>query len=117
MLKNIILLCAAIINTYGSPYNRDDWDGKWFPHSPNEPDVNPKAVLPNKSNHLFDAKHGIVMGVKDSSCDDGEANRSLYLPKSTIHPIHSFDHIPAAYHAPHKCMNESINYSEAIPTL
>lgn len=132
MIKNIVLLCAAILNTHGAPYDGDNWNGKWFPHSPSEPDLNPKVVVSGQ-NKLHDA-HGIVMGVKNSNCDDGEYNletdwymnpvnytcyddRHLYLPKSTVHPIHSVEHIPEEYVALHKCLNESIEYSEAIPTF
>ncbi|KAJ8984805.1 hypothetical protein NQ317_013002 [Molorchus minor] len=134
MLRTIVLLCIPVFNTEGLPYNNENWNGKWFPHSPNEPDSNPQVPVSNKNHHLFDAHHGIVMGVKDPDCDDGEYNlkmdwylnpenytcyedRKQYLPKSTVHPIHSFDHIPAEYNAPHRCMNESIEYSETIPTF
>ncbi|KAJ8917604.1 hypothetical protein NQ315_000087 [Exocentrus adspersus] len=133
MLKNIILLGFTILGTYGAPPDNDNWGGKWFPHSPSEPDLNPKINITGKS-HLHDPSHGIVMGVKDPSCDDGKVSlntdwymdpvnytcyndRSLYLPKSTVHPIHSVEHIPEEYSALHKCMNESIEYSERIPTF
>lgn len=53
------------------PYDDSDWNGKWFPHSPSEPDLNPKVMIAAK-NHLHDTRHGIVMGVKDISCDDAK---------------------------------------------
>ncbi|CAH1960880.1 unnamed protein product [Acanthoscelides obtectus] len=108
------------------------WNGKWFPHAPDDMDSNPAASL---RNHLLhDGKHGISMGIVDPACDDAKTNlaidwfmnpenytcyenRRLYLPKSTVHPIHSTDHIPPEYSAPHKCMNESIEYGEPIPTF
>lgn len=126
-------------------------------------------------NHLHDTRHGIVMGVKDISCDDAKVkfyenktfeqvlkfsqyfqtnlnvdwymnpenytcydDRRLYLPNSAVHPIHSIEHIPEEYvvsvskncvqscriiwrffffQAIHKCVNESIEYNEAVPTL
>ncbi|XP_018561923.1 uncharacterized protein LOC108904036 [Anoplophora glabripennis] len=134
MIKNIVLLCVAILNAHGAPYDGNDWNGKWFPHSPSEPDLNPKVLISGKSNNIHDSRHGVVMGVKNPSCDDAKykletdwymnpenytcyEDRHLYIPKNTIHPIHSMEHIPEEYVALHRCMNESIEYNEAIPTF
>lgn len=50
------------------PYD-ESWHRKWFPHGPGEQDSN-QAV--SESKNLYDAHHGIAMGVVDSSCDDGK---------------------------------------------
>lgn len=44
---------------------------KWFPHAPGEPDSNPPV---GDNINLYDAHHGIAMGVVDSSCDDGKVS-------------------------------------------
>lgn len=131
MLKNIVVLCITIVSAKAQrPYD-EPWHKRWFPHGPGEQDVN-QVISDNKN--LYDAHHGIAMGVVDSSCDDAKINlqvdwfnnpenytcfdnKSLYLPQATVHPIHSVEHIPPEYNAPHKCMNESIEYEEIIPTF
>ncbi|KAJ8967656.1 hypothetical protein NQ314_002691 [Rhamnusium bicolor] len=127
MFTNIVLLCSAVLSAYVL---------EWKMVSPfsGEPDVNQEVPLKSNNNRLYDAHHGIAMGVEDPNCDDAKVNlkvdwfmnpenytcyedKRLYAPKTTVHPIHSLEHIPVSYSAPHKCMNESIEYSEAIPTL
>ncbi|CAH1153861.1 unnamed protein product [Phaedon cochleariae] len=132
MLKNIVLLCVTLANSQGIPYHEEYyWNGKWFPHSPNEPDSNPSA---HKTNHLITPSQRVIMGERDISCDDAKTylavdwfmdpanytcfeNKKVYLPQSHIHPIHTIEHIPTEYSAPHRCMNESIEYNELVPTF
>ncbi|XP_074028435.1 uncharacterized protein isoform X2 [Leptinotarsa decemlineata] len=130
MFKNIVLLCTILVNTHVPQYNNEYWAGRWFPHSASETDQNPLVL--SKKSHSHD--HGIIMGKEDSSCDDAKTNlaidwfmnkanftclddKKLFLPQSIVHPIHTVEHIPAAYSAAHKCMNESIEYTESIPTF
>lgn len=87
MLKNILILVITIINSHGNinqinyiisifyfglasqeSSEENNWGGKWFPYSPGEPDANPTYVQPS----LSDPRHGIRMGVRDNTCDDGK---------------------------------------------
>ncbi|XP_030766979.1 uncharacterized protein LOC115890780 [Sitophilus oryzae] len=131
MLKNIVVLCMTIVSAKAQrPYD-DAWHRRWFPHYPTDIDTNPVV---SDGKNLNDAHHGIAMGVIDSSCDDGKGNiqidwlnneenytclenRRLYQPNPSVHPIDSVEHIPEAYSAQHRCMNESISYNEIIPTF
>ncbi|XP_066245223.1 uncharacterized protein [Euwallacea similis] len=131
MLKNIVVLCITIVSAKAQRYDQPWYNRKWFPHTPGELDPNP---IINNTKNLYDAHHGIAMGVVDSSCDDGKTNlqidwnynvenytcfdnRTLYLPQVNIHSIQSTEHIPQQYSAQHRCMNESIEYDEIIPTF
>ncbi|KAL1498121.1 hypothetical protein ABEB36_008974 [Hypothenemus hampei] len=133
MLKNIVVLCITIVSAKGAvqPYNDSHWRRRWFPHSPGDVDAN-QIVTDNRD--LHDAHHGIAMGIVDSSCDDGKINltidwnnspdnytclenKTLYLPKFDTASSYSQEHIPQEYSAPHKCMNESIEYEEVLPTF
>ncbi|XP_050501798.1 uncharacterized protein LOC114332178 [Diabrotica virgifera virgifera] len=134
MLKNIIVLCLAFFHSSGMKYNENTnrWEGNWFPHSPNELDQNPVVQLKGSNN--VDNKHGVIMGIRNPECDDAKTNltldwdmnptnytcfggKDLYEPNSYIHPVHSYEYIPASYNAQHKCMDESIEYSEIVPTF
>ncbi|XP_056636479.1 uncharacterized protein LOC130445030 [Diorhabda sublineata] len=132
MFRNIIFLCLTVLNTSGDRSYRDnEWNGNWFPHSPNEQDTNPPFV--NK-NTMTRNDNRVEMGISDPHCDDGETNlnidwdnnpvnytcldrKDLYKPSSYIHPVHTVERIPTFYVASHKCMNESIQYSTSIPTF
>ncbi|KAG5883748.1 hypothetical protein JTB14_023170 [Gonioctena quinquepunctata] len=132
MLKNTVLLCMVLVESHGvQHYGTEYWNGKWFPHSPNGVDQNPS--ISSGRNHSHDQSHGVIMGKEDINCDDAKSNlaidwfmnkenftcfhnEKLYMPQSIIHPIHTIQHIPSSYRATHKCMNESIEYSEIIPT-
>ncbi|XP_060529352.1 uncharacterized protein LOC132703853 [Cylas formicarius] len=133
MFKNIVVLCLTIISAKAARPHDEPWSRRWFPHNPNEADPNPVVTVGDNKN-LYDPHHGIAMGVVDKSCDDGKTNlqmdwymnvenytcyddKTTYLPQATIHPIHSVEHIPTSYSAPHKCLNESIDYNEVIPTF
>lgn len=97
---------------------------QFFPHDPNVQDSNP----------MYDNKHRIVMGIPNVDCDDAQTNinvdwdsnpmdyfcsedKTNYLPKSSVKPLHTWDYIPTEYSAPHICMNETIKYEDRIPTF
>ncbi|XP_057654821.1 uncharacterized protein LOC130893064 [Diorhabda carinulata] len=132
MFRNIIFLCLTVLNTSGARSYRDnEWNGNWFPHSPNKQDTNPPFV---NTNTMTRNDNRVEMGISDPQCDDGETNlnidwdnnpvnytcldrKDLYKPSSYIHPVHTVERIPTFYVASHKCMNESIQYSTSIPTF
>ncbi|CAG9865428.1 unnamed protein product [Phyllotreta striolata] len=132
MLRNIFLFCLTLLADSDSASTTAAWNGKWFPNFPDAEDTN--QIVVKKHHDLGDTKHGVKMGISDSICDDARSNltvdwflapdnytcldnRKLYLPNSYVHPLHTIERIPLYYNAPHACMNESIEYSQIIPTF
>ncbi|CAH0555019.1 unnamed protein product [Brassicogethes aeneus] len=132
------LFIFFVVSCNGFPAAEQYWDGKWFPHQPNQPDVNPTVEIKTDHKahrgHLWDPNHGVVMGVSDPNCDDAKTNltidwldnaenytcledKHLFAPSYDIRPELSTDHIPLKYSAPHYCMNEAIPYNTIIPTF
>ncbi|KAI1292195.1 hypothetical protein HDE_06975 [Halotydeus destructor] len=76
--------------------------------------------------------HGVPMGVENPNCDDGKANISTdwngsplnytcFSPKLPIkirdvETIKACQYLDPEYMPQHKCLNESLSYSETIPT-
>ncbi|XP_043270842.1 uncharacterized protein [Venturia canescens] len=102
-----------------------NWTGRWFPARPNDPTPPPK-VWPSVDYAPIDH---LSMG-KMYDCDDGKTklevdwNRSninftcfgpRIQPDVKIDPILETVLIPPAYRAPHRCMNETIEYYEDLP--
>lgn len=94
-----------------------------------EPSVGASA-LPES---MKDDKHGVVMGVANQKCDDGETNLNIdwdfspvnytcYTPKSpfkvqgNLEPIEKCADVPAKYSPQHKCMDVPIEYNTTLPT-
>jgi len=89
------------------------------------------AIQPN--NQLFDAKHGIKMGVPNGGCDDAKTSLNVdwdensvnytcfnpttpFIPDETVESLLHCDNVPKNFLPKHHCMNEKINYKELLPT-
>jgi len=82
---------------------------------------------------LYDAKHGVKMGVPNGGCDDGKTrlqfdwdeksiNYTCFNPTTPLIPddgikskLHC-DNVPKNFFPKHHCMNEHIAYKELLPT-
>lgn len=97
--------------------------------SPQGPKLNSSALPAN----MTDDKHGVVMGVTNHNCDDGETNLNIdwdfspvnytcYTPKSpfrvqgSLQPVEKCANIPPKYSPLHKCMDVPIEYNTTLPT-
>lgn len=126
------------VNSLQWPFSKkneeDDWKGKWFPMEPGQYDNNPIVNYGKSKENLYDAKHGVKMGVPSNKCDDGKSNlnmdwdnspinftcysdKKMYYPNKNVNPNYSCDHIPVEYNPQHKCMNTMLTYDANIPTF
>jgi len=82
---------------------------------------------------LFDAKHGVKMGVPTDGCDDGKTaltvdwsgdslNYTCFYPTKPLIPDSSIrsnlycDNVPKGFYPQHFCMKQTIQYNELLPT-
>ncbi|KAF5307668.1 hypothetical protein FQR65_LT06723 [Abscondita terminalis] len=125
-----LFLCNVRNDVASALDSANDWNGKWFPNSPDDLlDSNPSIeyVPSGKRNHIAQ------MGVVSKDCDDAQTNltidwnnspinytcfesKYLYFPKN-LQPIEISYSIPRQYSAAHKCMDTAINYRLRIPTF
>lgn len=125
----------------------DSWQGNWFPHVPGGADdpaaleltstVKPSSV--DNSIIEMDRKNQPKMGIANGACDDAQTrlavdfdaknashqlwyhclspNRTAYLPQLNVAPLMTEHTIPPMYEALHRCVNETIQYDDRLPTL
>lgn len=55
------------------PLAEPPWRGGWFPNKPGKLDDNEETEYAS-SKSLYDSEHGIRMGIKDPSCDNGKVS-------------------------------------------
>ncbi|XP_011501945.1 PREDICTED: uncharacterized protein LOC105365472 isoform X2 [Ceratosolen solmsi marchali] len=111
------------------PY--ENWTGRWMPSRPGEPTPPPKVVSNKGKDEESHHDSRVPMGVKSPDCDDGKTNLTVdwdhsvtsytcygqkINPDTEISPELYCDTIPKKYEAIHKCMYESIEYKDDIPT-
>ncbi|KAK0085169.1 hypothetical protein PV325_005666 [Microctonus aethiopoides] len=106
----------------------ENWTGKWFPN--NDQTITPASTIDDEVNSI-DIHHSVSMGSENPDCDDGKrklnvdwdnspADYTCYglkvTPSYSIHPMWYCEYVPPYYKAIHRCMNQTIEYEEAIPT-
>lgn len=86
-----------------------------------------------QSGPLFDAKHGVKMGVPSGGCDDGQTNLDVdwdgdsvnytcFTPSRPLYPNFEVasqlfcDEVPPGFVPIHHCMSEKLQYSDLLPT-
>lgn len=116
----------------------DTWQGKWFPNDPTgDATLAPEHTTPSNSISL-DGKYRPMMGVSNIECDDAKSrldidydarnmshhvvhlcldNSTIYRSNYSVQPVMTEHTIPPAYSALHRCTNESIEYTDRLPTL
>ncbi|XP_063930790.1 uncharacterized protein LOC135142906 [Zophobas morio] len=129
----LLFTCSIVAADDPSVY-QNSWNGHWFPYNPGTTqDLNPSFEI---RKNLYDADHGIMMGVRNPHCDDGKTHlevdwdfnpinytcfilnrHNMYKPRSDVQPTYSYDYIPKGYSALHKCMSDPIDYNVVIPTF
>lgn len=108
------------------------WPGRWMPNRPDDPKPPPK-VLPKNQRYEYESiiefPHKTYMGDMSPECDDAKTNLTIdwdhspsehtcygqnIMPNRIIPRIYC-ENIPRTYKAAHKCMNQKIEYDDAIP--
>jgi len=84
-------------------------------------------------NELYDAKHGVKMGVPNGGCDDAKTSLHMdwdensvnytcfnpttpFIPDDHVESLLHCDNVPRNFLPKHHCMYEKINYTELLPT-
>uniref|UniRef100_A0A182IK61 DUF3105 domain-containing protein n=1 Tax=Anopheles atroparvus TaxID=41427 RepID=A0A182IK61_ANOAO len=120
-----------------------DWKGQWFPNAPQELVSEAGGVTQDLSNALANEADEpkesgrVAMGIENPDCDDAKhgleidfdpynvTHSTVYMclePKADYKGDYNMDaiiteyNVPSAYVANHKCMNNSIEYAERIPS-
>ncbi len=87
----------------------------------------------NIPSSMYDAKHGVKMGVSNVACDDAKTNLNVdwdgnpanhtcywptkpFWPDKSIEPTTSCVDLPNDYYPTHFCMKDKIAYKARIPT-
>ncbi|KAK8740169.1 hypothetical protein OTU49_003074 [Cherax quadricarinatus] len=112
----------------------ENWHGRWFPHPPEE--LTRKGNIPaDLPDYLKDDKHGVVMGIPSSMCDNGKVNLTVdwnfspinytcFDPKhhripvqDSLPSVEKCVYVPQNYTPEHICMNREIMYNTSLPTF
>ncbi|XP_043252321.1 uncharacterized protein LOC122397283 [Colletes gigas] len=120
-------------NRRGTDDEFDNWKGRWMPARPADP-TSPPKLFPKIEEELvlgpLPPLHGVPMGHPMANCDDAKTNLTTDWNRSPIDytcygkklvrsletvPIKYCEHISRYYVATHKCMQETIEYDDAIP--
>lgn len=128
MFKYLLCVCLLVATTA----SEEEWKGNWFPNAPESP------TTPGSTTGSTDQHGRIMMGVEDPDCDDAQRNlavdfdpndirhatvfmcldnRHEYRGDYNMEPLITLSNVPDAYVALHRCMNQSIEYDERIPTF
>jgi len=109
------------------------WPGRWMPDRPGDPKPPPKVLPKNQQQYEYESiielPHEMYMGHVSSECDDAKTNLTIdwdhtpaeytcygrnIIPNRIKARIYC-ENIPKTYKAAHKCMNQQIEYDDAIP--
>ncbi|XP_055537761.1 uncharacterized protein LOC129725698 [Wyeomyia smithii] len=118
-----------------------EWKNNWFPEPPADITRATTVVTTGFSNKIESVRNDhfgrIAMGVQNAECDDAKTNLKIdfdpyNISHSTVYlcldnkrdyrgdynmePLITLFDVPKAYVAIHRCMNESIEYDNGIPT-